>query len=387
MTHLKIQNQNNNIEIVNSNIIQKLYETVSSNDIQSIDLSGNLQSEHCKESAYNYLTGNIDQNTKRFPNLQLNITNSKYIDFQDPLVEEITKNVIGGNVQGVSKTDLATITSLSAYNTADIIYFNELQYFTGLSIWNLSYGAPLSNCTGLKEITFPYCNGLNYNRYFGTIFSNSVTKSLEVVKWARNPVTGERTVIKPSSVGYNLCKCPNLTWNDDINPVILGSLPDFNGCTSLDKMIFHEGGTKVPDACFNNCTSIRYVEIPTTVTSIGTNMTFKDVTDCSIVIKNPTPPTLAGASYQWAYVFGNNNCCSGNPATLNSNANTIYVPDGSVNNYITSFKNDMTTNGANNSNFELFCENQIKPLSTLPAAIRALGTVTQEDIDRVANST
>ena len=94
MTHLRIENQNSNVEIVNAAIIQKLYnlalgieENLEEGESLSdyVSLKGNLQSDHAKQGAYDYLTGNLpDSNSKRFPNLTINLTGGAYIDFADP---------------------------------------------------------------------------------------------------------------------------------------------------------------------------------------------------------------------------------------------------------------------------------------------------------------
>lgn len=71
MTHLRIE-QNNNVEVVDASLIQKLYEAaVESSDVT---LSGNLQCRNCKQTAYEYLMGNTEDNVRRFPNLNINVT-------------------------------------------------------------------------------------------------------------------------------------------------------------------------------------------------------------------------------------------------------------------------------------------------------------------------
>jgi hypothetical protein len=89
MTTLTIE-QGNNIEIVSNAVIQKLYETAL--DSTNVTLSGNLQCDHCFENAYDYLTGYVTEGVKRFPDLAINVTDGKYVNFADPEVNRVLSN-------------------------------------------------------------------------------------------------------------------------------------------------------------------------------------------------------------------------------------------------------------------------------------------------------
>lgn len=61
---------------------------------------------------------------------------------------------------------------------------------------------------------------------------------------------------------------------------LLGDSTDYsfvNGATSLKKVVFEDGLTKIPDYALAKCSSVEKVEIPTTVSEIGTNA----FTECS----------------------------------------------------------------------------------------------------------
>lgn len=87
---------------------------------------------------------------------------SDYIKFADAEVERIlmSKGVSSDGV-GITKEDAAAVTSIQGWfaQNANIVTFNELQYFTGLSM----IGNPSSNnspygfyqCTNLREVTLP----------------------------------------------------------------------------------------------------------------------------------------------------------------------------------------------------------------------------------------
>lgn len=81
MTHLKIEQNTTGIEVVDASLIQKLYETaIESSDVT---LAGNLQCRNCKQTAYEYLMGNTEDNVRRFPNLNINVTDGFLQDSAD----------------------------------------------------------------------------------------------------------------------------------------------------------------------------------------------------------------------------------------------------------------------------------------------------------------
>lgn len=85
MTTLTIE-QGSSTELVSNAVIQKLYNIASNST--NVTLTGNLQCECCYQYVYDYFTGNVAENVRRFPNLSLTVTNGRYINFADP---EITK--------------------------------------------------------------------------------------------------------------------------------------------------------------------------------------------------------------------------------------------------------------------------------------------------------
>ena len=194
MTHLRIENQNSNVEIVNAAIIQKLYNLVL--DIEEnleegeslsdyVSLKGNLQADHAKQSAYNYLTGNLsDTNTKRFPNLTINLTDGAYIDFADPEVERVLlANNIGDGV-GVSTIDAAdtAIGNIFASNTT-VQSFDEFDRFTASQSGNFSF----NGCTNLTSINLSNVTAITTNYCFGKTAIETLHVPLLISFTAQNP--------------------------------------------------------------------------------------------------------------------------------------------------------------------------------------------------------
>lgn len=171
MTHLRIENQNSNVEIVNAAIIQKLYNlsTEIEQNLQEdeqlsdyVSLKGNLQTNHCRQAAYDYLTGNLpDSNIKRFANLNINVTGGLYLDFQDPEVERVLLAHNVGDGIGITQTDLQNVTSLGTWfqGNTTIQSFDELS-MTGIT--SLSNNA-FKGCTSLTSVDTSNITNIGYS--------------------------------------------------------------------------------------------------------------------------------------------------------------------------------------------------------------------------------
>ena len=153
MTNLVIK-QNSNIEILNNSIIQKLYELASDVNISNVELEGNLQSDHATMTAYNWLTGNDTQGNRRFPNLTLNITNGLYIEFADPVVEQLCATNFGDGVGTtlIQAQSVNTISNSLFRDNTNITSFNEFKYFTSITSLNAQ---TFQRCSNLLSIEFP----------------------------------------------------------------------------------------------------------------------------------------------------------------------------------------------------------------------------------------
>ena len=126
MKHLYIK-QNNNVEIVSSDIIEKLYQISQGGLYSTSDLIGNLQCTHAYDDAVTYLT-------TKFKNLQINVTDGKYIRFADKEVEKICA-ANWGDGTGITAAQAAAVSSIGIkfiYNE-NIISFEEFKYFTNVT--------------------------------------------------------------------------------------------------------------------------------------------------------------------------------------------------------------------------------------------------------------
>ena len=248
MTHLVIENQNSNVEIVSVAIIQKVYEMALSAQ-GSVSLKGNLQSEHAKQTAYNYLTGNLTgTSTKRFPELSLNITGGLYIDFEDSLVEQtlLSKNI--GDGIGITQSDLYEINRIegSWFDSSNITSFNELQYFKPSAV---NQQGIFQNCNHLTEVTLP--SGI-------TSITIQCFKNDNLLETVNN--TSSLTVLEKSSFEG----CSSLETIDLQNIVTIKQY-SFAQCGNL-RSIGTGAPTTVGGHAFENCSSFTSIDLSSTTT-------------------------------------------------------------------------------------------------------------------------
>lgn len=288
---------------------------------------------------------------------------------------------------------LTTVTGLSNITQLNHNSFDQCSNLTNIDDLNWN------NLTRIGPYAFNNCNKLEYTVDLSSVggelgqyaFNNcskiTVTNLPKSTYYGNSAFLGVKVPVNmtiPKEVGRMDQKCfQNCTLIETVQfeqnsqiTRIDGSC--FQGCTSLQSIIFPEGLTTVGSAAFCQCILLRYVEFPTTLTYLGANQLFghggstnnAGVTQCTIVFKSTTPPTLgADNSYQWEHVFGRNNCVSNN-AIDSINTNTIYVPDGYVSDYQSSFQSAIESSGASGTQynkFMLFISNQIKPMSQLPS--------------------
>ena len=292
MKHLYIK-QNNNVEIVSSDIIEKLYQISQGEGLDSTsDLIGNLQCTHAYDDAVTYLT-------TKFKNLQINVTGGAYIRFADSNVLPVLLTYLTPN-DGVGITTLQAATAASignvfAYNTS-IVTFNELVKFTSLTyIDGHTTGdarGAFRGCTSLQSIVLPNsvtlispnafrsCTALtsinlqNVTSVKNNAFQNCSSLALDV-----STIVSMQTVLNNAfsfTKLYGELSLPNLTGvvggfaHTNITKVLnLGSATTM--CTSD---AYHEA-----DASFAGCSLLTEVILPDTMISIG------GMSNCQALVK------------------------------------------------------------------------------------------------------
>lgn len=392
--HLEIKQSTDRTETVSSQTIDKLYQLafedqnlgITSQLDATSDVQGRIEAPAAYEDAVRYLAGIDPGDTKRFQNLYINIPNQNYyVRFEDPVVSDYCMSLYGDGV-GMTRTALAAVTTndqlwSSNYTSkmpdnlkSQVTTLNDFQYFTGVS----STENIVLNFPNAASITFPNktfydssaymrrivnnCGNIQYidynNAQFVKDLGNRSNDNVDVYR----PINGNNVIVDLDDSHF-----PNQT---DLNHIEL-----FASWTKIQKIIYPEGITRIGGRSVGN-SSLQYLEFPTTVTNIGKAAGFGQDNGHRIgamVVKATTPPIW----YGWR---PNDTSNSGHGFGWDNFPVAIYVPDSAVNAY-----KSVVNNGTNSEQAwaSPYIQDLIKPLSELPQIYRDMGTVTQEDIDRV----
>ena len=203
------------------------------------------------------------------------------------------------------------------------IYNNAFNYCTALT----SIGS-LSNVTRLEDSAFIWCSNivgqinmpnltyLGAKAFYGCRKITQITIPSTITNYGESLFreSGITSFTIPSGVTIGPVVFRDCT---DLQTVVIGSNTGascFFGCSSLSNVTIQEGVTELASQSFRN-TAIIIIDLPSTITSIGSEQ-FRGCDQLNtIIIRATTPPT----GNDWY-------------AGLNGNA-TIYVPDASVNDY------------------------------------------------------
>ena len=246
---------------------------------------------------------NLAVDNERF-NLGLRI----YIPFADPAVEAICVANWSSDGVGLTLQDAARVTSFSGKfrDNTSIEYFNELQYFTGVSTIGLY---EFRNCTNLKEISivqnlgdscFKGCSGLTKISFLREVtmlgggsnsFSNvgqNVTRiDIPNISWWMNRRSGPAL-----EVGCNLyindVKVTEVTIPASVTNCGIG----FNYIRDIMRYDVSEGVLSCGTYCFAHGTEDSVYDLPSTFTSIG-DEAFGG-TSGILICRATTPPTVVG---------------------------------------------------------------------------------------------
>ena len=156
--------------------------------------------------------------------------NDEIISFEDENVKAICVSHWDKNKDGeLSKAEAAAVTMLSTYfaNNKNIVYFNELQYFTGLE--------------SLDVYAFNYC-------------------SLQSIKLPNSLTSIGQYCFKGCTVLQSI-EFPNSLKS-------IGSFC-FSGCNNLQFIELPNGLTSIGQNCFENCKNLQSIELPNSLTSLA----------------------------------------------------------------------------------------------------------------------
>lgn len=176
-----------------------------------------------------------------------------YIDFADYLVKKICVENWDTNGDGeLSYAEASTITSISTiFNQSQILSFEELKYFTGLtSISNLAF----RNCQNLIKIELP---------------ANIITigeRAFEMCYNLKSIILPENLRIIEKGVFSNCNKLPSIQLPDHLQSIGASA---FAACWTLNNIVLPSSLTLLPNNVFQACQSLENIIIPQSVKSIG----------------------------------------------------------------------------------------------------------------------
>lgn len=256
--HLVIK-QNQNTELVNTNIISKLYHMAyedAENNIEAEidsgvnDITGVLHSPTAYQSHIDYLMN-------KFPNLTITAS-ATYVSFKDPAIEAACIAQFSSDGIGITSVDALAVTNIPSEmfkNNTDIEDFSDL------------------------STVFPNCQVINLEAFMGSTikyfdFSNIISIGNEAFK--NSLLEGELTIPRlTGTLGQGCFQNTKISKIASLGNLITiegrsgYGLTVFGGCTLLTEVILPTTLTKIYDA-FNGCTAM------TKITGLE-NITYFDV--------------------------------------------------------------------------------------------------------------
>jgi len=235
-----------------------------------------------------------------------------------------------GDGTGIIKAQLANITDSQFgtpfSNNTQIMYFDEFQYMTSISM--IKPGL-LKYCSNLKSFILPpYVTEISFEAFRGTAIEEmTIPKYVEHIQQAvfsgcpnLKKVEFESGRMKPLKLRWSIFeKCSSLESFEFPDEIISESMDNFfDYCSSLKTVILPVNGlTLLGKLMFRGCNVLTGLEVPASVTSFGNDLFYDCKSMIYLKISSSVPPACSSANLG----YGFNAACK------------IYVPDDSVETY------------------------------------------------------
>ena len=253
MNNLKIE-QDGISELVDTKLIQKLYETASSipkplgKQQDNAYMSGRLEVPKTYRNQVQYLAGNINGESNsegRFKDLRIDVTIGYYITFQDPEVERVllTKNISSDGI-GITEADAANYTgSMNSWfdGNTTVTTFDELKYFT-----NTKLERTFNGCSNLTSVDLS-----KVRQIWNSAFRDCTKLNIEVN--IPNLISGE--------LGWSAFENSGITKILDLGSCTKIQESCFRGCSNLTEVILSTVCTTIQKNVFQNCINLHTINV------------------------------------------------------------------------------------------------------------------------------
>ena len=222
---------------------------------------------------------------------------SPAITFADDAVKALCVANWDTNHDGeLSMAEAAAVTNVGEVFTGntEIISFDELQYFTGLTRF---VNNAFKNCSNLASITIP----TSITSFGSAVFRGCLNlTSIDIPSSVKTIAT------------YAFYECTGLTSINIPNDVSVISGSSFYGCSSLSSVIIPDNANSIGTYAFYGCSSLTSIDIPSSVTSIGDWALAKCSNLSDVIVRWEEPLTVSDKVFQ----------------NVNIDQATLYVPYG-----------------------------------------------------------
>ena len=232
--HLEIIQRTDTTEMVNSTVVEKLYQLAYENIDQGIqsqlDQTSNLEGNISPNAAYK---DSVDYLREKFPNLYITISdNDCYIRFADNniktvLLDNSIGDGIGVTISNASTANLGTIFK----NNTSITNFNEFKYFTRANT-NPSNNM-FEGCSNLISIDQSNITKLSNREFLGT--------GITIVNMPNLQTIADHEQFQ---------SCSSLATVQSLGDILSLGNSMFRYCEDLESVVLPNGITTIPIATF-----------------------------------------------------------------------------------------------------------------------------------------
>lgn len=295
-----------NLTFVTSNGVTSLRQDRPTNLVGTISLSGPTYQE--------YVTALTTQYTQFHVN-----ASSYYVLFEDSVAQQVCATNWGDGT-GVTSAQLAGVTNNNTFKNAfnssvntNIVKFNELQYFTNLS---LSGEYMLSGWTSLQEVTLPNsCTSMVYGLFSGDTSLTTINNTTQFTSLSNDVFSGCSALQEIYLPSLTSIWCTRTKSSTELASI-------FGDCANLKKVTLGKITTfQRTDSGYSNyyqrtiysCPQLRILDLGDQITAYGGYIFHNGSANVkAIIFRTATPPTLT---------VQNDNLTWGNSTSV------VYVPE------------------------------------------------------------